>query len=72
MTGMAWQLFVIGLLLYGLIFTAIAPLLGSMGARRLEIPDHRDAPISVTRRDDRSAAEETARSATTRTSKGWM
>jgi hypothetical protein len=72
MTGIVWELFVIGLLLYGLVFTGIAPLICAGGSRRLEVPDHRDAPIFVTRPEDRSAAEATTRSGTTRTSRGWM
>jgi hypothetical protein len=69
---MLWQLFVIGLLLYGLVFTGIAPIIAAGSARGLKIPDHRDAPIFVTRRDERSPAEATTRSGTTRTSRGWM
>jgi hypothetical protein len=49
MTGMIWELFVVGLLFYGLAFLGITAVSGRGGLRRLEIPDAADAPIFVTR-----------------------
>jgi hypothetical protein len=50
MTSMVWELFVVGLLLYGLVSLAYMALSGRGGPPQLELPDHRDAPIVVTRR----------------------
>jgi hypothetical protein len=63
MTGMVWELFVAGLLLYGLTFLGIAAGSGRRGGRGPEIPDERDAPIFVTRRSNRG----TSATVTTRT-----
>jgi hypothetical protein len=63
MTGMVWELFVVGLLLYGIAFLGIGAVSGRGGARRLAIPDERDAPIFVTRRSYRG----TTATVTTRT-----
>jgi hypothetical protein len=50
---MIWELFVVGLLLYGLVSLVYMALGGRGGPRRLELPDARDAPIVVTRRSTR-------------------
>jgi hypothetical protein len=63
MTEMVWELFVAGLLFYGLAFLGIAAASGRGGARSPEIPDARDAPIFVTRRSIRG----TSATVTTRT-----
>jgi hypothetical protein len=68
MTEMVWELFVAGLLLYGLAFLGIAAVSGRGGARSLEIPDYHDAPIFVTRRSSRATtATVTTRTGMTRT-----
>lgn len=68
MTEMVWELFVAGLLLYGLAFLGIAAVSGRGGPRSLEIPDHHDAPIFVTRRSSRATtATVTTRTGMTRT-----
>lgn len=68
MTEMVWELFVAGLLLYGLAFLGIAAVRDRGGARSLEIPDYHDAPIFVTRRSSRATtATVTTRTGMTRT-----
>jgi hypothetical protein len=56
MTGMIWELFVAGLLLYGLGFLALAAVSGRGGLRSLGIPEEREAPIFVTRRSSRGTS----------------
>jgi hypothetical protein len=53
-TGMLWEMFVTGLLLYGLAFVGVAAVSGRAGVRRLQCPDVYDAPIFVTRRNGRA------------------
>jgi hypothetical protein len=53
-TGMFWELFVAGLLFYGLALTGIAAATGRGGIPRLETPDEHDAPILVTHRSRRA------------------
>jgi hypothetical protein len=53
MTEMVWELYVLGLLLYGLAFLGIAAL-SARGGFGPAIPDERDAPIVVTRRSERA------------------
>jgi hypothetical protein len=68
MTEMFWELFVAGLLLYGLAFLGIAAVSGRGGAPSPEVPDHHDAPILVTRQSSRATtATVTTRTGMTRT-----
>jgi hypothetical protein len=49
-TGMLWELFVAGMLFYGLALVGIAAANSRGGTRRLEAPDNHDAPILVKHR----------------------
>lgn len=56
MTAMVWELFVLGLLVYGFVLLAVAAIGARADTRRLEIPDDADAPILVTRRSSRATS----------------
>jgi hypothetical protein len=63
MTGMVWELLVVGLLLYGVAFLGIAAVYGRRQAEGPVIPDAPEAPIFVTRRSSGA----TSSTVTTRT-----
>jgi len=67
MSEMIWELFVAGLLLYGLALLGLAALSGSDSAQRGERPDEQDAPIFVRRRTEHDVRTVTPRTETGRT-----
>jgi hypothetical protein len=50
MAGIAWELFVVGLLVYGLVVLVVAAVTGRGRVGTIDCPDRNDAPIFVTRR----------------------
>jgi hypothetical protein len=67
MSEMIWELFVAGLLLYGLALLGLAAVSGSGSTRRGERPDEHDAPIFVRRRTEHEVRPVTPRTETGRT-----
>jgi hypothetical protein len=72
MSGMLWELFVVGLLFYGLVLTGLAAVMSRRWTARLETPDGQDAPIFVTRRTRETALTSGRRTGTNRTTRGQM
>jgi hypothetical protein len=67
MSEMIWELFVAGLLLYGLALLGLAAVSGPAGARREETPYEHDGPIYVKRRSTHEAPTAAHRTRTSRT-----
>jgi hypothetical protein len=67
MSEMIWELFVAGLLLYGLALLGLAAVSGPASVRRGERPDEHDAPIFVRRRTDQQIPTVSRRTETGRT-----
>jgi hypothetical protein len=55
MTELFWELFIGGLLLYGLVSLVVGAVAARSRVGTIETPDHEDAPIFVTRRTRRAA-----------------
>ena len=67
MSEMIWELFVAGLLLYGLALLGLAAMSGPAGVRRGERPDEHDGPIFVRRRSTHETPNVAQRTGTSRT-----
>jgi hypothetical protein len=66
MSEMIWELFVAGLLLYGLALLGLAAVSGPASVQRVEQPDEHDAPIFVRRRTDHETPRVSPRTETGR------
>jgi hypothetical protein len=55
MTELFWELFIGGLLLYGLVSLVVGAVAARSGVGTIETPDQEDAPIFVRRRTGRAS-----------------